>query len=922
MTRLATLIVRHPILVLAAVLAITAFFLSRMVDFRTGEIHLRIDPAMDRLIADEGPETAFYEGVRKRFGNDETLVVAVVADEIFSADMLARIARMTTRFQAIDAVKRVVSLATAPNIRAVEGEIELDPFVSASGAISGDLARLREQALANPIYAGNLVSADGRASAIVLELHDIPEAEFNRQGIDEQVLAIAQEERGDAEVFITGAPRVKAETSRALLGDLRSVVIASIVVASIVAYCSFRTVRGVLVPLSTITIALIWTLGSMTWSGRSLNLVTTIIPPLLLSIGFAYTVYILSAILEAVEAGARSEGAAGSRAAARQEPVAHALAEISLSMAMNALTTGIGFLSCAISPIAAIAEFGIFSTVGTLAVTIVSFTFTPAVFVLLPLPERVVTHRGPSRIDALFERLAHFDIRYRKHIFAAAGVLCAVALYGVTRVDVSNDLIENFLPGAPVRVHFETINDRLGGANAFHVVVEARERDAFKQPKNLAIIADLQKWLARRPEVGSATSIVDHLKTINWAFHDNDPASLSIPGSTAAIDQLLFFGATDDLRQLVDSRYQVTRILVRARTSKGAALHALFADIQSYLETKLPRDLSGQATGNIVLVNKAIDGLSRGQGQSLVIATVSIYLIMALCFASFRIGLLALVPNFLPVLVYFGTMGLAGVELNTVTGLVACIVLGIAVDDTIHYMLRFGEEARAHGDETAGTVAALRGVGRPVTYTSLALCLGFLTLTATNLRSFIQFGALSSFTLLVAWILDVTLTPALCSTVRIVNLWDMLTLDLGPDPQRSIPFFSGLSRAQARLVALMTSLRTLPAGKTLMHTGEAGDDMLVVIDGELVVSVPRNGRMREIRRLGRGDVVGEMALFRKQRSADVMAARDSRLISLDRSALERLRKRYPRVAAAVFHNLAEILAGRLAHATDRLDLGS
>src|SRR5262245_58433057 len=103
-----------------------------MVDFRTGEIHLRIDPAMDRLIADEGPETAFYEGVRKRFGNDEILVVAVVADEIFSADVLARIARMTTRFQAIDSVKRVVSLATAPNIRAVEGEIELDPFVSPS----------------------------------------------------------------------------------------------------------------------------------------------------------------------------------------------------------------------------------------------------------------------------------------------------------------------------------------------------------------------------------------------------------------------------------------------------------------------------------------------------------------------------------------------------------------------------------------------------------------------------------------------------------------------------------------------------------------------------------------------------------------------------------------------------------------------
>jgi uncharacterized protein len=910
LNRAAAVITRHPILVLAFILAVTVFFLSRLVDLRTGEIYLELDPALDRLIAEEGPDYELYEEVRRRFGNDDNLIVALLADDIFTEDMLRRVARMTERFQDVDGVRRVTSLSTAPNIRGADGELQLEPFVPEPGEPLGDLAELRRQVIENPIYAGNLVSVDGRATAFVIEVRDMPEREFNRSGIDREIMAIAEEEKGPAEVFLTGPPRIKAETSRTLVSDTQFVVPVAFLITLVVALFSFRNLRGVLVPASTIAISLIWTLGAMTWAGRPLTLVTTILPPLLLSIGFAYAVHVLSAFNDAVRHDKHEAMPDG--------PVAAALAEVGLPLFLTGLTTAVGFVSLTVSPIGAITEFGVFATLGVVAAIFITMTYTPAVLQLLPIPKNVAAGTEPGKLDRMFEKLALFDVHHRGRLFAATAVVCVVTVYGLSRIEVGNDLVGYFLPGAPVRVHFETINDRLGGANSFHVVLEANQRDAFKEPRNLEIVEELQIWLEERPEVGSVTSLVDYVKVINWGFHDNDPDHLAIPETAAMTDQLLFFGTNEDLEQFVDSRYQMTRILVRARTADSTILRRLNEAIQIRLDAALPEEISGKPTGNIVLVNKAIDDIARGQAESLTVAFVAIYLILSLLFASFRVGFVALIPNAVPVMVYFGAMGLLDIPLNTITGLVACIVLGIAVDDSIHYMTRFSECARAQADETAGTVEALRAVGRPMTYTSIGLCLGFLVLIFTNLQPFIHFGALSAFTLFLAWLIDVTLTPALCSRMRIVNLWDILTLDLGPDFQHTIPLFSGLRRSQARAVALMTSLQTYPKGHVLMSRGDVGDEMYVIIDGELDIWIDRNGKRDHLARLRRGDVVGEVALFTSQRSADVEVGSDARLMRLDRKSLDRLRARFPRIAAVVLDNLAKILATRVTSTTDRL----
>ena len=201
---------------------------------------------------------------------------------------------------------------------------------------------------------------------------------------------------------------------------------------------------------------------------------------------------------------------------------------------------------------------------------------------------------------------------------------------------------------------------------------------------------------------------------------------------------------------------------------------------------------------------------------------------------------------------------------------------------------------------------------RPITLTTLALCLGFLTLSGSSLAEQATFGALAALTLALAWVSDLVLTPALGARAGIVTLWDVLRLDLGQSPQDSIPLLRNLSLRQARVFALLSDLHTVPAGQRIIRQGDAAGDVYVVIDGELNVSTQRDGQVTQIARLTRGATLGEVGLFGQKRTADVDCLSDARLLRFSPDDLDLIVKRYPRIAAQVYRNLNQIQAERRA----------
>jgi hypothetical protein len=332
----------------------------------------------------------------------------------------------------------------------------------------------------------------------------------------------------------------------------------------------------------------------------------------------------------------------------------------------------------------------------------------------------------------------------------------------------------------------------------------------------------------------------------------------------------------------------------------------------------LPRQFQGRVTGYPVLVGTVLDNVITGQAESVLFALVLVYCILSALFLSLRIGFIALIPNVLPVIGYFGALGLFGITLSPATSVVAPMVLGIAIDDTIHYFMRFNRQVRDTADQAAATVEVLRHVGRPVTYTTMGLCLGFLALTAAEIKMQADVGIMACFALAFAWLADFILTPALCARTRFVTLGDILSQDLGSKPQESMRLFKGLSGLETRIFAQMACIRDIPAGQRLITCGETGQEMYAIISGRLSASIEGSGGKVELGSFGRGDLIGEAGLYYGRRTADVDVAEEARLVCVNQQALERMQRRYPRILAKVMRNLNEVLAQRLDKATTRL----
>ena len=648
--------------------------------------------------------------------------------------------------------------------------------------------------------------------------------------VSEKVRAVAQSEWQHGDVWVSGNAHISAEMTKIMFHDLVTIIPIALVIMSLIALVSFRSIRGVLIPVAIMFLSVVFTLAFIQQVFGSLNQVTIAVPALLIVIGFAYAIHVMSSYYEAAQLSVehRSEN---------YSPVIAAFQNVSAPVIYAGLTTGIGFLSLTISDLSAIQQFGIASGIGIFITVLVTLTLAPACLQLLAPPKiKPTTHNGQPFLDTLFEKLAKFDSRFWKYILITGSLVCLLSIVTLPNIRISSDMISSFRVDSQIRQDFTAINKNLQGANSFYVVLEANNVNDFKHPNNLAVIESFQLWLSRQTNIGGSTSLVDYLKVIHQGLNGGSEY-FSIPATYNEVDALVFVGSNDEFDDVVDFDYQIARISVRTSAKNSEELLALKEHIDSHLQKSLPSHINGRVTGTSILVAQTMDDIAIGQVLSIATAFIIIYFVLVILFTSFSAGFIALVPNLIPVLLYFGILSWSGIDLNVMTGLVACIVLGIAVDDTIHLMAHFNKHAKLYADEAKGIANTLHSVGRPITYTTCALCLGFLSMLSSDMQSQAEFGLLAAATLVGAWIVDVTFTPAIAGRMKIVSLWDVLNLDLGESPHTSIPLFTGLSATQARIAALMAHIEEYKANDTIFSSGDKGRYMYVVIEGRVNVSL-------------------------------------------------------------------------------------
>jgi predicted RND superfamily exporter protein len=888
----------------------------------TRAAHVRVEGGLENLLPAGDPEVAYYAEVRQVFGSDDVGVVGVRADDVLAPATLEKIARVTDALARIEGVERVLSLTNAVDPAAdVFAPPPLLPHVPPSPE---EIAALRQKLSTTPLYRKNLVAEDFRGAAINVFFKPLTDAQYADLGIDARIAAVLATAGGPERFYYTGAAHVKQAAVTLMRRDLVRFTPWALAVVVVVLGLSFRTKRGVLLPLLAVLVALLWTLGILVLAGRAITIGTFVLPPLLLVVGSSYAIHVMARYYEQVDAGV-----------ARTELVVRAFERVGLPLAVSALITAIGFGALMVNRIPAIWELGCFAVVGVLCLLVTCLLVLPAALASLP-PERRGPRAEPRPVVRWLAALGRVVYGSRRAVFAIAGGLAGLALLGAWRIRVDADFLQAFSPRSEVRQANEIINREIVGSNPFYIVVEGGEPGLLRRWEVLKAIRDLERFIETLPGITSSISLVDYLELLESGLSRAGAGDLVVddqghlvPAPTPpsfwedprGLEPLLAMvtASPATFRAVVTPDFRRANILVRTSLSGSRRIEDTLARIRAYIAEHFPARIPVRLTGSLVLLTGTTSDIVAGQIESLALALGAIFAVMALMFLSVKIGAVAILPNVLPIVIFFGVMGWLGIQLNFGTSLIAAISLGLAVDATVHYMARFNLELKGETDQLAAIRRALETVGVPIVFTTAALCLGFLVFALSSFVPIQDFGVLAGVTMAAALGTNLVVLPALLATTKIITLWDLLTVKLGRDPTRTIPLFAGLRPSQARVVVLMGKVRRFAPGETIIRQGEPSDAMHMIIDGTAEVWLRDGAVRRRIAEHHRGDVIGEMGLVRRgRRSADVVAADEVEVLTVDETFLRRIQRRYPRIAVRVFLNLTRILADRLEESNRRL----
>lgn len=914
MSTLMTWVVRRPFFAIALLLA-------GLIAAGLGIPRLQLDPSIDGLILDDG-DKAYYENIKRAFGDDSVVVVYIKSDRLFSGPVLESLERLTYGLENITIkstegaapfypVTNVRSMATVNRIEGqrIEGEDEISidttPLMDGIPKDEAGLAALKKRALDSELFVGDIVSKDGRTAAVNAFVAAAPEGflAYDYKLVD-AVEALLDKERAklkqagvEAELFSVGLPVAKADLGKYIERDMRVLVPLALLLIFAILAAAFRTPTAMLLPALTGTLSVLAALGVMGWLGFEINLISNIVPLLLLVIGCTEDIYMLSEYADEIGEGH-----------SKLQAIRNMAIKSGLAITLTSVTTILGFASMATDEIAMLREFGIAAALGLLCNFLITVMLIPVMLSILPVPRRFLAHRQQPTARWVIRGTAvliRWATHYKKRIVTAIVTVLLLSLWGGSKIIVNTDLIGMFRPDAPIVQKMDVLARDLSGGQSFSIVIDTHRPDGAKDPELLKAMLRFQEELERGP-FDKVVSVANYLRAIHRESNGDDPAFNVVPDKGIAAYLMLLEGK--DLDRLLESTYERTLIVVRHNISGSWRLNREIDHVRQLADAMLPKYVGVKITGQAILFNKASDRMAVDQASNMAQAALSIFAVIALLFVSAKAGMLAMLPNLIPLFTTFGLMGFLGIPLSPGTCMVNVIALGIAVDDTIHIMAGFHKNLKTTTDQAQAMEHTLRDHLAPVLFSSAALGLGFSILAISEISSTRDFGILASLSMFAAAASELLFTPLLLLSTQLVSSWDLFRVRADQEVIAASPLFGNFTPAEYKRIVLLGVVEQRARGEAIVKKGEQSREMYLLLDGQAEVML---GQKRGLT-LKPGDIFGEMAFVTgEQRSADVIASEDVALLRIDQSVLERVQKRFPRIGCKLFLNISQILSRRL-----------
>lgn len=759
------LLLRHPILAILATVTITVLLGAQIP-------RIEVDPEMDALIPPGSDARGNLDELEEIFGHSFLTRIIITRDDhpdgIYNPDTLALLAEITAwieqrpEFETLRS-SDLRSLTTVKNITGDDTGMVVQPFMEQPPETRDGAARLRRDLEDNGMYVGVLVAADGSAASIMVRESDLgraKRAEIYRTINDylDGLRAAGHPER----FHVSGRTIVEGLFGLYLSQEARRMMPFVVALLGAVLFLSFRTVRGVLIPVSVLACTEAWMLGFLGLIGWHYYSITSILPVLLTAIAIADSIHLLARYYEAQTKAP---------AASRTEIVRLTMHEMGPPVLMTTVTTAVGFLSMATSPVLPLAQFGIAMAVGIVAAFVLTLVLIPAVLVLLPLdgPRRPSgSHGGNSLLEQLLVPPALFADRRPYVILGAFGLLAAIACVGLTGLSTDTSQIKQFKPGHHLREADRIDNERFAGATILDIMIDGLDTDAMKNPEMLARIDRLQSEMEELDVVGDTFSIVELVKRMNRVMNEDRPEADAVPTSRELIAQYLLLyaisGDPGDFDDLVDYDYRYAHVFVFVSDSGTRASSRVVARARELAQELFPPTDGPQAVVKLAgssYSNATLEGyVIQSQISTLYVCMPSIFLLSLLMFRRLALAALTITPVALSIAVIYGAMGFSRLPTDIATVMLGAMSLGTGVDFAIHYLYRYTAARRAGADTATAAAITARTAGRALFYNALVLIGGFATLLAARFYPQMKLGALVSTTMLLCYISTMLLFPA------------------------------------------------------------------------------------------------------------------------------------------------------------------
>lgn len=774
----AKFVVSYPKTIIAATIAITIASIAIILTYG-----ITFDGSPETL-ARKDESFHFYNETRNVFGDDRAIIVAITTDEVFTLKFLERLDRLTNKLAAVAGVDQALSLTNVKAIKRDRADVSVGRLIDLHAVGQKDanqLEELKQEVTRDPLYARHYVSIDGKTAAVDVLLK--PLSESQTRAVADQLESVAKSEANGDEVFLAGVAIVDARGIKSMLRDMLVLSPLAAALCFGAFLFAFRSLWGALLPMAALITGLIWTLGLMSLLGRPITLATLPLPTVLMAVGGSYIFHVLNQYRVSMsylspEADLKSEHAAW----------LDGLSFIGPAVIVSGTATMAGFGALASSAVPTARDMGIFEALGVLALLLLTVIFLPATLHLLP--RDALGKSGPRQADYavwlnrfLVGATALILFR-RRAILIATLVLTVVIGAGARWLDVNTNYLQIFPRQSETVRDAEKLHQRLAGAATVQLVV-ARGPRSVTEADFFRAASALEQFALKQPGVDTGLSVVDIVKRFNLVLPSHHVDTVVPSEEIPDQDRLSlifrdYLSQDDSLSHLVSADRSRLVIILRTNLFSSNELLKLTRSLDEWAVFNLPAGITQRATGSIILLNDASDAVAASQSSSLVIALVTIYLMMVVLFRSFATGLLALIPNLIPIVGFFGILGWSGTPLDITTSLVASAVLGLAVDNAVHMIRRYRQcvaererETPVQGPEPGALPATDEGwvmwmtmlrTGKPMVLANLMLIAAFLIFVLSSFVPVRIAGLLWALTIGACLGGDLILLPVLMKT--------------------------------------------------------------------------------------------------------------------------------------------------------------